>query len=144
MIQPILIPGLAFFNTIPSLHLHVLARVNPPRLAVWFSVTFSIMHFVSSCLFLGACVNNHSNGSLQRNECPSGTGGNESIWDVMVALQFISAVLYGLVAAMAWKVKKVLEARDTRIAEGTEMVDPAEKERRESVARERWKHLSAG
>ena len=89
-------------------------------------------------------MNNHSNGSLQRNECPSGTGGNESIWDVMVALQFISAVLYGLVAAMAWKVKKVLEARDTRIAEGTEMVDPAEKERRESVARERWKHLSAG
>ena len=62
----------------------------------------------------------------------------------MVALQFVSAVLYGAVAAMAWKVKKVLEARDTRIAEGTEMVSEEEKERRASVARERWKHLSAG
>lgn len=45
---------------------------------------------------------------------------------------------------MAWKVKKVVEAREGRIEEGTEMEDPAEKERRESVARERWKHLSAG
>jgi hypothetical protein len=144
VIQPILIPGLAFFNAIPSLHLHVLARINPPRLALWFSATFSIIHFVSSILFLGACVNNHANGPLQRNECPSGTGGNGSIWDVMVALQFISAVLYGLVAAMAWKVKQFLEARDERIAEGTEMVSQEEKERRESEARERWKYLSAG
>jgi len=144
VIQPILIPGLAFFNAIPSLHLHVLARVNPPRLALWFSTSLSLMHFVSSLLFIGACVNNHSQGSLQRNECPSGTGGNESIWDVMVALQFVSAVLYGSVAAMAWKVKIMLEKRDQRIAEGTEMVSQEEKERRESEARERWKHISAG
>ncbi|OCT49048.1 hypothetical protein CLCR_05149 [Cladophialophora carrionii] len=144
VIQPILIPGLAFFNAIPSLHLHVLARINPPRLALWFSTTFSILHFVSSILFLGACVNNNANGPLQRNECPSGTGGNERIWDVMVALQFVSAVLYALVAAMAWKVKRVLESRDERIAQGTEMVSQAEKERRESEARERWKYLSAG
>ena len=144
VIQPILIPGLAFFNAIPSLHLHVLARVNPPRLALWFSTTLSLMYFVSSILFLGACVNNDSHSSLQRNECPSGTGGNKSIWDVMVALQFISAVLYGMVAAMAWKVKQVLENREERIAQGTEMVSQEEKERRESEARERWKHLSAG
>ncbi|EXJ56883.1 hypothetical protein A1O7_07227 [Cladophialophora yegresii CBS 114405] len=144
VIQPILIPGLAFFNAIPSLHLHVLARINPPRLALWFSATFSILHFVSSILFLGSCVNNDANGPLQRNECPSRTGGNEGIWDVMVALQFVSAVLYALVAAMAWKVKRVLESRDERIAQGTEMMSQEEKERRESEARERWKYLSAG
>jgi len=102
------------------------------------------MHLVSSCLFIGACVNNHSDSPLQRNECPARTGGNGSVWDVMVALQFVSAVLYGAVAAMAWKVKKVLEAREGRITEGTEMVSPEEKERRESLARERWKYLSAG
>ncbi|OAP63326.1 hypothetical protein AYL99_02553 [Fonsecaea erecta] len=144
VIQPILIPGLAFFNAIPSLHLHVLARVNPPRLALWFSATLSIIHFVSSVLFMGACVGNHSHGSLQRNECPSATGGSEGIWDAMVALQFISAVLYGLVAVMAWKVRKVVEARDERIAQGVEMVSEEEKQRRESEARERWKYLSAG
>jgi len=144
VIQPILIPGLAFFNAIPSLHLHVLGRINPPRLAFWFSSTFSIIHFISSILFMGACVNNHSNGSLQRNECPSGTGGTKGIWDVMVALQFISAVLYGMVAAMAWKVKQVVEARDDRIAQGVEMVSEEDKQRRESEARERWKYLSAG
>jgi hypothetical protein len=126
------------------LHLHVLARVNPPRLALWFSATLSITHFVSSILFLGSCVNNHSNGSLQRNECPSGTGGNESIWDVMVALQFVSAVLYGAVAAMAWKVKVAVEDRDQRIEAGIEMVSEEEKQRRASEARERWKHISAG
>jgi hypothetical protein len=62
----------------------------------------------------------------------------------MVALQFVSAVLYGLVAAMAWKVKQVIEKREERIAEGTEMVSQEEKERRASEARERWKYLSAG
>ncbi|OAL36138.1 hypothetical protein AYO20_04552 [Fonsecaea nubica] len=144
VIQPILIPGLAFFNAIPSLHLHVLARVNPPRLALWFSATLSIVHFISSILFMGACVGNHSHGSLQRNECPAATGGNEDIWDVMVALQFVSAVLYGAVAAMAWKVRTVVEARDERIAQGVEMVSEEEKQRRESEARERWKYLSAG
>ncbi len=144
VIQPILIPGFAFFNAIPSLHLHVLARVNPPRLAIWFSVTLAVMHFVSSILFLGACVGNHSKGSLQRNECPSGTGGNKSGWDFMVSLQFFSAVLYAAHAAMAWRVKQSLEARDQRIAAGIEMVSEEEKLRRESQARERWKYLSAG
>ncbi|KIX03077.1 uncharacterized protein Z518_06627 [Rhinocladiella mackenziei CBS 650.93] len=144
VIQPILIPGLCFFNAIPSLHLHVLARVNPPRLALWFSTTLSITLLVSSVLFLGACVGNNSRGSLQRSECPGATGGLARIWDIMVALQLVSAVLYGLVAAMAWTVKRALEAREQRIATGEEMVSQEEKERRESEARERWKYLSAG
>ena len=62
----------------------------------------------------------------------------------MVALQFISAVLYGAVAAMAWRVKQAVESRDERIAQGLEMVSEEEKTRRESEARERWKYLQAG
>ncbi|KAK7890658.1 hypothetical protein LTR67_007867 [Exophiala xenobiotica] len=145
VIQPLIVPGLSFFNAIPSLHLHVLARVNPPRLVLWFSTTLSVLMFISSIFFLGACVGNKSgHGSVQRNECPSGTGGNQSIWDVMVALQFVSAVLYAVMSAMAWRVKRALEDKDERIRQGLEMVSPEEKERRESEARERWRHLQAG
>ena len=71
-------------------------------------------------------------------------GGNASVWDVMVALQFVSAVLYGSVAAMAWKVKGFVETREERIAQGVEMLSEEDKTRRESEARERWKYLSAG
>ena len=113
-------------------------------MALWFSSILSLCHLVSALLFLGACVNNHSHGPLQRTECPDETGGNRSIWDAMVPLQLISGVLYGSVAVMAWKVKVMLENRELRIQEGTEMVDPVEKERRESEARERWKYISAG
>jgi hypothetical protein len=62
----------------------------------------------------------------------------------MVALQMLSAVLYGTVAGMAWKVKMSIESRDERIQQGIEMVSEEEKTRRESEARERWKYLSAG
>lgn len=62
----------------------------------------------------------------------------------MVALQFVSAVLYAAHAAMAWRVKGSLKAREERIAQGLEMVNEEEKQRRESEARERWKYLSAG
>lgn len=62
----------------------------------------------------------------------------------MVTLLLISGVLYFLHAAMAWKVKNALEAQDRRIDAGEEMVSPEEIERRHSVARERWKHISAG
>ena len=61
-----------------------------------------------------------------------------------MALQFVSAVLYGMVAVMAWKVKVSVEQRDERISQGTEVVSQEEKERRDSIARERWRHLSAG
>ncbi|KAG9774442.1 hypothetical protein KCU88_g5433, partial [Aureobasidium melanogenum] len=147
VIQPLIVPGLCFFNTIPSLHLHVLARVNPPRLALWFSATLSALLFVSALVFIGSCAGrsgNNNKGSLQRDECPAGTGGKAGIWDAMVALQLVSAVMYAAMAVMAWKVKSVLEARDQRIAAGVELVSQEEKERRESEARERWRYLSAG
>ena len=121
VIQPLIVPGLSFFNAIPSLHLHVLARVNPPRLALWFSTTMSVLMFISSIFFLGACVGNNGHGPVQRNECPSGTGGNQTVWDVMVALQFVSAVLYAIMSAMAWRVKRALEAKDERRVRSMEM-----------------------
>ena len=62
----------------------------------------------------------------------------------MVALLFVSGVLYTIHAAMAWTVKRSLEKKDRRIEAGTEMVSQEEKERRENEARERWKYLSAG
>ncbi|KAK4944260.1 hypothetical protein LTR10_016373 [Elasticomyces elasticus] len=145
VIQPLIVPGLSFFNAIPSLHLHVLARVNSPTLALWFSTILSVLMFASAVVFLGSCVGNHDpHGSLARNECPSGTGGNGGVWDAMVALQLVSAVLYGLVAAMAWRVRRAIRAKDDRIAQGVEMVSQEEKERRESEARERWRYLQAG
>ena len=145
VIQPLIVPGLSFFNAIPSLHLHVLARVNPPTLALWFSGILSVIMFVSAIFFLGSCVGNDNwYGNLARNECPSGTGGLAGVWDAMVALQLVSAVLYGLMAAMAWRVRRALHAKDERIAAGMEMVSQEEKERRESEARERWRYLQAG
>ena len=101
--------------------------------------------FVSAIFFLGSCVgNDNSHGNLARNECPSGTGGNAGVWGAMVAFQLVSAVLYGFVAAMAWRVRRALRAKDDRIAQGVEMVSQEEKERRESEARERWRYLQAG
>lgn len=104
----------------------------------------ALIMFISSIFFMGACVGNHGHGSVQRYECPSGTGGNSKVWDAMVALQFLSAILYACTSAMAWKVKRALESRDGRIAAGLEMVTQEEKERRESEARERWRYLQAG
>jgi len=144
VIQPLVVPGLSFFNGIPSLHLHVMARSNPPAVALWFSATLSVIMFASAIIFLAACVGHNSGGSLQRDECPSATGGLRSVWAVMVALQFVSAVLYAAVAAMAWRVKRALADKDERIAAGLEMVTQEEKERRESEARERWRYLTAG
>jgi hypothetical protein len=139
------VPGISFFNAIPSLHLHVLARINPPRLAIWFSTSISICYFISGIIYLASCVGRDSfTGSLQRNECPEGAKGNAKVWDAMVALLMISGVLYLLHAAMAWTVKNALEDQDRRIEAGVEMVSQEEIERRHSEARERWKHISAG
>jgi hypothetical protein len=145
VLQPLIVPGISFFNAIPSLHLHVLARVNPPRLAIWFSTSISICYFASGIIFLASCVGRSKfTESVQRNECPEGAQGNAKVWDAMVTLLIISGVLYFLHATMAWKVKTALEDQEQRIDAGVEMVSPEEIERRHSEARERWKHISAG
>lgn len=145
VIQPLVVPGISFFNAIPSLHLHVFARVNPPRLAVWFSTSLALCFFISAIFFLGSCVGNDSTtGQISRNECPAGAQGNQQVWDAMVTLQMLSGVLYSLHAAMGLTVDKALRNQERRIEQGIEMVSEEEKERRHSMARERWKHLSAG
>ena len=145
VIQPLVVPGISFFNAIPSLHLHVFARVNPPRLAVWFSTSLAACFFISAIFYLGACVGNGSSTSqISLNECPAGAQGSQQVWDAMVTLQMLSGVLYSLHAAMGWTVDRALRNQERRIEQGIEMISEEEKERRHSMARERWKHLSAG
>jgi len=114
VIQPLIVPALAFFNTIPSLHLHVLARSNNPRLAMVFSGLLAAVFLGSAVVFLPPCTggsapdaNANANvqiSTYQRTECPG--GGNKGVWATMVALQFISFVGYMvhfLMAAAVWK-----------------------------------------
>jgi len=48
IIQTLLVPGCSFFNAIPSIHLHMLLRNNPPKLALWVSSTFVILYLTSA------------------------------------------------------------------------------------------------
>ena len=144
IIQTLIIPGLSFFNTLPSLHAHLLIRRNPPLLAIWFSSSFVIMMLISPILMLGSCVNNPSAGlALRQAECYAGTpgpGGDsgvaKSIWALMVTFSLFSALGYGLHLAMAVKVYRVEKWKK---AQGiVEAVDPEEEERRKAKARELW------
>jgi hypothetical protein len=143
VVQSLIVPGLSFFNAIPSAHLHILARSNPPKLAIWFSSILSVIYLVSSVVYLAAgCLSKHPpRNNLQKNDCPS--DGHRATWDVNVALQLCSAVLYGFHAAMATTVFLWHKKRDRGIAEGTivEEIDLEAKERREQEARERWQRI---
>lgn len=144
VIQPLIVPALSFFNTIPSLHLHVLARSNHPILAMVFSSVLSVIFLGSAVVFLPPCVGGNAAGtfgtpdgrivgSYQRTECPAGS--RRATWATMVALQFVSAVLYALHFAMALKVWRGVKIRERAIAGGdlVEMEDEEEKARREKV-----------
>jgi len=143
ILQTIFIPGLSFFNTLPSLHAHLLLRRNPPKLAIWFGSCFIIMMLLSPILMLGSCVNSPSaTPSLRQAECYKGTPGvggdsgvTKAIWVLMVLGQFLSAIGYAVHVAMAALVNKDLKHRER---EGVvEPVDP-EEERRKAKARELW------
>lgn len=156
VIQPLIVPALAFFNTIPSLHLHVLARSNSPLMALIFSAILATIFLGSAVVFLPPCVGDQTPQSAsslddgtqisgyQRTECPS--GNNRGIWGTMVALQFISFVGYTIHAAMAWWVWKGLREHDLAVRSGTviELVDEDEKRRREEEARRRWREMGQG
>ena len=156
VIQPLIVPAMSFFNTIPSLHLHVLARSNNPILAMVFSSILSLVFLGSAIVFLPPCVggNHPLPGSAfekpgtasrinqyQRTECPS--GNNRGIWGTMIALQFVSAIGYALHFAMALRVHRGISRRDRRIKSGdlVEMVDPVEKAKRDEEARRRWREM---
>lgn len=144
IIQTLLLPGCSFFNTIPSIHLHMLLRNNPPRMAMWFSAIFVVLYFASVVLSLAVCKGPASSipGGLRRAECPQGTpdgpvdGVGKGVWDAMLAFQVFSIVGYALHGAMAWKVHRVLRQRKESGEE--EAVDPDEEEKRRQRARELW------
>ena len=141
IIQTLLIPGCSFFNAIPSIHLHLLLRQNPPTLAISFSSIFAVVYFVDSVLMLSSCGASAPLG-LRRTECPAGTSGvpsasvSRGVWAAMGVTGLFSAALYAVHAGMAFYVKRVL---DYRKAEGLEeAVDPDEQEAERQKARELW------
>lgn len=160
VIQPLVVPALSVFNTIPSLHLHVLARSNPPLLAIIFSTFFAVVYFGSAIVFLPPCVSgnavansssfgagNGGNGQgqtthipgYQKTECPAGS--HRGVWAAMVALQLLSSIGYAVHAAMAWRVDKGLKEHRKALASGdiVELVDEETKREREEEARRRWR-----
>lgn len=144
--QALIIPGLSFFNAIPSAHLHILARSNPPKLAVWFSSILAICYLASSVVYLAAgCFGsynpNHPSNELQKNDCYSSSSG--TTWDINVALQLVSFVGYAFHFAMAMKVLRFHKKRDRAIEDGTlvEEIDLEAKARREAEARKRWQSI---
>ncbi|KAM0796820.1 hypothetical protein BDR22DRAFT_824909 [Usnea florida] len=145
IIQTLLLPGCSFFNAIPSLHLHMLLRNNPPRMAIWFSSIFVVLYLSSALLALAACAGSSPSGiphGLRHAECPQGTPGGPSqgvskaIWDTMVVFQFLSVVTYGIHGGMAYKVHRVLKGRRER--GDVEVVDPEQEEARKQKARALW------
>lgn len=144
IIQTLLIPGCSFFNTIPSIHLHMLLRNNPPRMAIWFSSTFVILYLTSAIFMLATCLSPASGvpHGLRRAQCAQGMPGGprhgvtKSVWDVMVVFQFFSVMGYMVHGVMAWKVYSVLKKK--KQSGEVEMVDPDEEEARKAKARELW------
>jgi hypothetical protein len=144
IIQTLLLPGCSFFNAIPSLHLHMLLRNNPPKLALTFSSIFFILYLASALLSIGACAGSGKGvpHGLRRAECPVGVSGgpengvSKGVWDTMLAFQWCSIVAYWIHGAMAWKVHRVLKGRKERGE--VEAVDPDEEEARKQRARDLW------
>lgn len=145
IIQTLLLPGCSFFNALPSLHLHMLLRSNPPRLALFFSTTFAILYLVDFIFSLAVCAPSsprHVPHGLRRAECAKGVAGgpthgvSKAIWDTMAAFELLSVVAYAVHAAMAWKVARVLRGRKERGE--MEAVDPDEEEARRQKARDLW------
>ena len=141
-----MIPGLSFFNALPSMHLHLLLRNNPPLLALWFSSIFTLLFLISPLVLLGSCAGAKApsgRNGLRRAECARGTPGghtdigvSKTVWDTMVAFQLLSMVCYATHTAMAYK---VLRVQRWKKAQGTiEMKDPEEEERRKQKSHELW------
>lgn len=120
-------------------------------MAICFSTPLSIIYFASATVYLAAgCFSNNAINDpdhhrhvseLHKNECP--TVSTQTTWDVMVALQLLSGILYAVHAAMAAKVHLYHKKKARAIADGTlvEEVDLEAKARREQEARDRWQRI---
>ncbi|KAF2467111.1 uncharacterized protein BDR25DRAFT_305890 [Lindgomyces ingoldianus] len=124
VLQPLVLPCLSLFNTVPSAHLHLYSRTNNPLLALWFSSIMALLYLASALIDIAACA-----GSTLRSECPSsanhGTTGpniNQNMWNASVGLWIVSFVGYALLAYMAAAVwwgfrKKEKEGGELELAE---------------------------
>lgn len=105
----------------------------------------AIVYFASGCFDSSALndpgnPNKHVSG-LHKNECP--TVSTQTTWEILVALQLLSGVLYAIHASMAAKVHLYYKKRARDVAAGTvvEEVDLEAKTRREQEARDRWQRI---
>ncbi|KAF2662230.1 hypothetical protein K491DRAFT_283865 [Lophiostoma macrostomum CBS 122681] len=122
VLQPLVLPCLSFFNTIPSLHLHLFTRTNNPLLALWFSSILAILYLAASLIDIVACSSSSSSSasstSSLRAECPhtdpSGTGPriSQTFWNACVGLWMVSFAGYAIVAWMAFRVYLGFRAKE--------------------------------
>lgn len=145
IIQTLLIPGCSFFNAIPSLHLHLLIRINPPTLALWFSTIFSFVYLFSTLLMLASCRPTASSipGSLRRSECyvgikggPQKHGITKGIWIAFQVCNLLSAIAYAYHAGLAYYVLRGINQR--KAAGEVEVEDPDVIAARRVKAQEEW------
>ncbi|KAI4242321.1 MAG: hypothetical protein L6R40_004050 [Gallowayella cf. fulva] len=149
IIQTLLIPGCSFFNVIPSLHLHLLLRINPPTLALCFSSIFSFVYLFSTLLMLASCGPSAKGvlRPLRRSECylgieggPTRYGVTKGIWAAFQACNLLSAILYAYHAALAYYVLRGINQR--KAAGIVEVEDPEVIAERRAKAREEWVRMT--
>ncbi|KAF2497799.1 hypothetical protein BU16DRAFT_525397 [Lophium mytilinum] len=169
ILQPLIVPCLSFFNTVPSAQLHLYSRANSPMTAFCLSTILCLFYLVAALINLAVCSPATASlpalcpaGTIHKKGAPPGTRDNsgphisEGYWDATVALWLISAVGYGIAAGMAFTVRLRMKGREregrkvgkTRQVVQAEVelegLSAEEVERRNEKARERWQKLSAG
>lgn len=145
IIQTLLIPGCSFFNAIPSLHLHLLIRINPPTMALWFSSIFSFIYLFSTVLMLASCGPDGAAvpGTLRRSECyvgikggPQKYGISKGVWVAFQVCNLLSAIAYAYHASLAYYVLRGINRR--KAAGEIEVEDPDVIAAKRAKAREEW------
>ncbi|KAL8689594.1 MAG: hypothetical protein Q9218_004769 [Villophora microphyllina] len=148
IIQTLLIPGCSFFNAVTSLHLHILIRVNPPTMAIWFSSIFSFVYLFSTLLMLASCgPSNSIPGPLRRSECyvginggPTQYGASKGIWIAFQTSSLLSAIAYAYHAGMAYYVLRGINQR--KAAGLVEVEDPDDIAASITRAQEEWVRMT--
>lgn len=172
ILQPLVLPCLSFFNTVPSAQLHLYSRANSPLTALCLSIILCLLYLASALLNLAVCTpststlpalcaagtvyKSSSPSSSQRKKDTSGPHISPGYWDVTIALWLLSAVGYGIAVCMAatvhFRMRKRVAAGERMgknravVAAEVEMegMTAEQVEERNRKARERWAKLSAG
>ena len=131
VLQPLVVPCLALFNTVPSAHLHLYSHTNNPRIALPLSLLMALAYLVAPVFALAECgtsdatapatpslaaqcpraQNNHraaaaaaASSSSTRRLRNKGSAIPRAYWNACVALWLISAAGYALLVLMAARV----------------------------------------